>query len=117
MTDYEEISIIVGQVRGLIARADRITKDGLNLSDQKIKIGVEGGVYSDFLKIVDNVREINDRNGFGQHSMLLSLANFEIGNWSELVGKCEILLPIVEAFQRKLRPPGPRVEGYDNWSG
>ena len=117
MTDYEEISIIVGQVRGLIARADRITKDGLNLSDQKIKVGVEGGVYSDFLKILDNVREINDRNGFPQYSMLLSLPNFEIGNWSELVGKCEILLLIVEAFQRKLRPGGPRVGGYDTWSG
>ena len=107
MTDYEEISIIVGQVRGLIARADRITKDGLNLSDQKIKIGVEGGVYSDFLKIVDNVRQINDRNGFRQHSMLLSLANFEIGNWSELDSD---LLTISVPFQKPEKPREITIE-------
>ncbi|MBA7698287.1 hypothetical protein ES703_106964 [subsurface metagenome] len=117
MTDYEEISIIVGQVRGLIARADKITENGRNLSDQKIEIGITGGTYTDFCEIVKKVREINDRNRFRQHSMLLSLANFGIGNWSELVGKCETFLPIVEAFQRKLRPFSPRVGGYNSWSG
>jgi len=29
MTDYKEISIIAGQLRGLIARADSMTKNGL----------------------------------------------------------------------------------------
>ena len=37
MTDYEEISIIVGQVRGLLSRADRMTKNGLDLSKQEIE--------------------------------------------------------------------------------
>jgi len=57
MTDYEEISIIVGQVRGLIARADKITENGRNLSDQKIEIGITGGTYTDFCEIVKKVRK------------------------------------------------------------
>ncbi len=104
MTDYEEISIIVGQLRGLLSRADRMTKNGLDLSRQKIGSAVEDGVYRDFIRIIEKTREINDSNGFGQHGTLLSLANSEIGNWSELVDKCIMFLPIVEEFERRLRP-------------
>ena len=104
MTDYQEISIIVGQVRGLLSRADRMTKNGLDLSKQKIGSAVEDGVYRDFIRIIEKAREINDSNGLGQHGMFVSLANSEIGNWSGLVDKCIILLPIVEEFQRRLRP-------------
>jgi len=113
MTDYEEISIIVGQTKGLIARADSMTKNGLDLSKQKIASAVDDGVYRDFIRIIEKAREINDSNGLGQHGTLLSLINSEISNWSELVDKCIILLPIVEGFERKLRPAVPGVEGGD----
>jgi len=104
MTDYEEISIIVGQVRGLLSQADRMTKNGLDLSRQKIGSAVEDGVYRDFIRIIEKAREINDSNGLGKHGTLLSLANSEIGNWSELVDKCIMLLPIAGGFERRLRP-------------
>ncbi len=104
MTDYEEISIIMGQIRGLISRADRMTKNGLDLSKQKIGSVVEDGVYKDFIRIIEKTREINDSNGLGKHGAFVSLANSEIGSWSELVDKCIMLLPIVEGFERRLRP-------------
>ena len=107
MTDYEEISIIVGQVRGLLSRADNMTKNKIDLRKQKI---VEDGVYGDFIRIMEKTREINDSNGFGQHGTLLSLANSETGNWSDLIDKCIILLPMVEGFERRLRP----AEGSEN---
>jgi len=110
VTDYEEISIIVGQVRGLLSRADKMSKNGLDLSKQKIGSVVENGVHKDFIRIMEKTREINDSNGFGQHGTLLSLANSEIGNWSELVDKCIMFLPIVEEFERRLRPG----EGSEN---
>jgi len=44
--------------------------------------------------------------GLGQHGMFVSLINSEMGNWSDLTDKCIILLPIVEGFERKLRPGG-----------
>jgi len=104
MTDYEEISIIVGQVRGLLSRADKMSKNGLDLSKQKIGSAVEDGVYRDFIRIIEKAREINDSNGLGKHGAFVSLANSEIGNWSELVDKCIVLLPIAEGFERRLRP-------------
>jgi len=116
MTDYEQIAIIVGQLRGLLSRADSMTKKGINLSKQKVGSLVEDGVYKDFIRIIEKAREINDSNGLGQHGTLLSLINSEISNWSDLMDKCIMLLPIVEAFERKLRPPAPRVRGYDTWS-
>jgi len=106
MTDYEEISIIVGQIQGLLSRADSMTKNGLDLNKQKIGSLVEDGIHKDFIRIIEKVREINDSNGLGQHGTLLSLINSKIGNWSDLVDKCIILLPIVEGFERKLRPGG-----------
>lgn len=110
MTDYQEISIVLGQIEGLLSRADSMTKNGLDLSKQKIGSAVEDGVYRDFIRIIEKAREINDSNGFGQHGTLLSLANSEIGNWSDLIDKCIILMPIVEEFQRRLRP----AEGSEN---
>ena len=104
MTDYEEISIIVGQVRGLLSRADKMSKNGLDLSKQKIGSAVEDGVYRDFIRIIEKAREINDSNGLGKHGAFVSLANSAIGNWSELVDKCIVLLPIAEGFERRLRP-------------
>lgn len=106
MTDYEEISIVVGQVRGLLSRADSMTKKGVGLSKQKIGSAIEDGVYKDFIRIIEKVREINDSNRFGQHGTLLSLINSEISNWSDLMDKCIILLPIVEGYKRRLRPGG-----------
>ena len=106
MTDYEEILIIVGQIQGLPSRADSMIKNGLDLSKQKIGSLVEDGIHKDFIRIIEKVREINDSNGLGQHGTLLSLINSKIGNWSDLVDKCIILLPIVEGFERKLRPSG-----------
>lgn len=104
MNDYEEISIIVGQIEGLLSRADSMTKNGLDLSKQKIGSVVEDGVYRDFIRIIEKAREINDSNGLGKHGAFVSLANSEISTWSELVGKCIILMPIVEEFQKRLRP-------------
>lgn len=106
MTDYEQISIIVRQIRGLLSRADSMTKNGLDLIKQKIGSAVEDGVYRDFIRIMEKAREINDSNGLGQHGTLLSLINSEMVNWSDLRDKCIILLPIVEGFERKLRPGG-----------
>ncbi len=114
MTDYEEISIIAGQLRGLIARTDSMTKNGLDLGRQKIGSAVEDGVYRDFIRIIEKAREINDNNGLGKHGVFVSLANSEIGNWSDLMDKCIILLPIVQAFKRKLRPTTPGVGGSNN---
>ncbi len=104
MTDYQEISIILGQLRGLFSRADSMTKNGLDLSRQKIGSVLEDGVYRDFIRIIEKAREINDSNGFRQHGVFVSLVNSEIGSWSELVDKCIMLLPIVEGFERRLRP-------------
>jgi len=101
MTDYEEISIIVGQIDALLSRADNMTKNGLDLSKQKIGSVVEDGVYKDFIRIIEKAREINDSNGFGQHGKLLSLANSGISNWLDLMDKCIILIPIVEGFERR----------------
>ena len=80
MTDYEEISIIVGQIQGLLSRADSMTKNGLDLSKQKTGSAVEDGVHKDFIRIIEKAREINDSNGLGQHGTLLSLINSETGN-------------------------------------
>jgi hypothetical protein len=104
MTDYQEISIVMGQVRGLLSRADNMTKNGLDLSRQKTGSAVEDGVHKDFTRIIEKTREINDSNGFGQHGTFVSLANSEIGNWSDLMDKCIMFLPIVEGFERRLRP-------------
>ncbi len=103
MTDHQEISIVVGQLRGLLSRADSMTKNGLDLSKQKIGSAVEDGVYKDFIRIIEKAREINDSNGLGKHGMFVSLANSQIDNWSDLTDKCIILLPIVEGFERRLR--------------
>ncbi len=103
MTDYDEISITVGQLRGLLSRADSMTKNGIDLSKQKIGSVLEDGIYKEFIRIIEKAREINDSNGFGQHGTLLSLINSEIGNWSDLMDKCIMLLPIVEGFERRLR--------------
>jgi len=81
---------------------------------QKIGSAVEDGAYRDFIRIIEKAREINDSNGLGKHGVFASLANSEIGNWSDLMDKCIILLPIVQAFKRKLRPPTPRVGGNNN---
>ncbi len=104
MTDYQEISIVVGQVRGLLSRADRMTKNGLDLNKQKIGSAVEDGVHKDFTRIIKKAREIDDGNGFGQHGAFVSLANSEMGNWSDLIDKCIMFLPIVEGFEWRLRP-------------
>lgn len=106
MTDYEEISIIIGQIQGLLLRTDSMIKNGVDLSKQKIGSVVEDGVYKDFIRIIEKVREINDSNGLGQHGTLLSLIDSEISNWSELMDKCIILLPIVEGFERRLKSGG-----------
>ena len=113
MTNYEEISIIVGQLQGLFSRADSMIKKGIDLSKQNIGSLVEDGVHKEFIRIIEKAREINDNNGLGQHGTLLSLINSEIGNWSDLIDKCIILLPIVEGFKRRLRPAVPGVEGSD----
>ena len=83
-----------------------MTKNGIDLNKQKIGSAVEDGVYKDFIRIMEKARGINDSNGLGQHGTLLSLINSEISNWSDLVDKCIILLPIVEGFERRLRPGG-----------
>ena len=106
MTDYEEISIIVGQLRGLLSRADSMSKNGLDLSRQKIGSVLEDGIYKDFIRIIQKAREINDSNGFGQHGAFVSLADSEISSWSDLMDKCIIVMPIVEGFERRLRPGG-----------
>jgi len=104
MTDCEETSIIIGQIQGLLSRANSMTKNGLDLSKQKTGSAVEDGIHKDFIRIIERARKINDSNGLGQHGTLLPLINSEIGNWSDLVDKCIILLPIVEGFEGKLRP-------------
>lgn len=94
------------QIQGLLSRADKMSKNGLDLSKQKTGSAVEDGIHKNFIRIIEKAREINDSNGFGQHGTLLSLINSEISNWSDLVDKCIMILPIVEGFERKLRPSG-----------
>ncbi len=113
MIDYEEISIIVGQLRGLLSRGDSMTKKGIDLGKQKIGSEVEDGVHKDFIRIIEKAREINDSNGFGQHGTLFSLANSEISNWSDLTDECIMLLPVVEGFEKRLRSAVSGVEGGD----
>lgn len=43
----DEISIIVGEIKGLLSRADNMAKNGLDLSQQKIGSAVEGGEMID----------------------------------------------------------------------
>jgi len=106
MTDYEEISIIVGQLRGLLSRADSMTKNGLDLNKQNIGSAVEDGVYRDFIIIIEKAREINDSNGLGKHGMFVSMANSQIGNGLDLMDKCIEVLPVLTEIQRRLRPGG-----------
>ena len=61
------------------------------------------GILSELSK---RLREINDSNGSGKHGAFVSLANSKIGNWSDLMNKCIMLLPIVEGFERRLGPAG-----------
>jgi len=55
---------------------------------------------------MEKAREINDSNGLGKHGMFVSMANSQMGDWSDLMDKCITLLPIVEGFERRLRPGG-----------
>ena len=104
MTDYGEISIIAGQLRGLLSRADRMTKNGIDLKRKRIGSVLEDGVHKDFVRIIKKARENNDGNGLGKHGMFVSLIDSEISSWSDLMDKCIILMPIVEGFERRLRP-------------
>lgn len=114
--DYEIMYVVVQGLEGLISQGDRIIKSGQNLSDVKIKIGVSGGAYADFCKWVNTVKQVNEKYKFGYDSQLESSGNFEVGNWSELATKCHMLLPIAKQFYNKLKPPSPRVKGYNRWS-
>lgn len=107
-SDYEAISVVAESLKGIVAQGDKIIQAGQNLSDVKIAIGVAGGVHADFCKLVDKVKEIDKNHSFGYSSLLESLGNFKVGNWSELVGKSNLLLPIVEQFLIKLEPTLPR---------
>ncbi len=74
----------------------------------KIQIGVSGGAHVDFCKWVNKIKQINETYHFGYDFALKSLGDFEVGNWSELVAKCNILLPIAKQIRNKLEPP-PKV--------
>ena len=103
--NYEIIRLVVESLRNLIAQGDRIIRGGQNLSNVKIAIGVSGGASADFTNLVNRMKEINKNHEFGYDSELESLGNLGVGNWSELVAKANILLPIAEQFERKLEPP------------
>lgn len=103
MTDYEQISIIIGQLQGLLSRADSMTKNKIGLSKQKIGSLVEDGAYRDSIRIIEKAREINDSNGLGKHGRLVSMANSQIGNWSDLMNKCIMVLPVLRVIERRLR--------------
>ena len=83
---------------GLISQADRIVKGGGKLTEEKIEVGVPGGAYQDFCNLVDELKTVNKRYSFGYDSQLESLGAFKVGNWSELVVKCNILSPIADRF-------------------
>ena len=86
----------------LVIHADSMTKKGIDLSRQAIGSAVKDGVHKDFIRIIEKAREINDRNGFGKHGTLLSLINSEIGNWSDLMNKCIMILPVLKAIKNDL---------------
>ena len=102
--DYEIMRVVVKVLEGLISQGDRIIKSGQNLSDVKIEIKVPGGAYADFCKWVDIVKEIDEKHNFGYKTHLESLRDFRVGNWSELVAKCNMLLPIAEQLRNELEP-------------
>jgi len=107
--DYEIMRVVIKVVKALMSQADRMIKSGQNLSDVKIEIKVPGGAYADFCKWVDTVKEIDEKHNFGYKSHLESLRDFRVGDWSELVAKCNMLLPIAEEFRDKLRPTPPKA--------
>lgn len=114
-SDYEVISVVVRGLEGLITEGDKMIQSGQNLSDVKIAIGVSGGAYADFCKLVDRVKETNEKHGFGYDPELVSLSDFEVGNWSELVAKARMLLPIAKQFRNKLYPSSRRIK-LNRWS-
>ncbi len=90
---------------------------GQNLSDIKIEIGLPGGAHADFCKIVEQVKEVNAKYKYGYDLILESLGSFEVGNWSELLAKCAILLPYAHKFKIKLTPkPGSGGLKANPWS-
>jgi len=114
--DYERIQAVAKSLRGLTDQADKMVKEGQNLSKVTIKVGIPGGAHSDFLEIVKLLKESNGKYGFGYDNQLASLGNLDIDNWSELKVKCGILLPIAELFYKKLRPPAPGRKGPLSWT-
>ena len=117
MKDYEELSILSGQIKGILSRADSMAKSGRDLSEERVTSGLENGVHRDFARIIEKAREINDRHGLGQHGMFVSLADSEIHNWSDLMDRCIVLLPVVEEFERILRPAVLQVKVDDSSRG
>ncbi len=113
MINHEEISMIIEHIQGLLFRAEKMMKEGIDLNKQKLGSAVEDGVYKDFIRIVKKAIEINDSNGLEHHGTLLSLANSKRNSWLDLTDKCMILRPIVKGFERRLRPAVPDVEGSD----
>lgn len=79
-----------------------MANNGLDLSKQSIDSADKDRAYKDFIKIIENTREINDRNGLGQHGTLLSPINSEITNWSDLMDKCIMILPVLRAIRKDL---------------
>ena len=104
MEDYKIMRVVVKAIKGLISQGDRIIKSGQNLSDVKIKIEVPGGAYADFCKWVDTIKEVDEKHNFGYESHLKLLRDFRVGNWAELVAKCNMLLPIAEQLRNELEP-------------
>lgn len=110
MEDYKTMRIVAKGLKGVISSGESMAKSGQNLSDVKIEIGVLGGAHADFCKTAEQVKEINEKHKYGYDLVLESLGSFKVGNWSELMAKCAILLPYAEEFQRNLTPhPRPIV--------
>ena len=117
MEDHETMRIVEDGLKGLKSSAESMAKSGQNLSDIKIKIGLPGGAHVDFCKIAEQVKEVNIKYKYGYDSILESLGSFKVGNWSELLAKCAMLLPYVHEFKIKLTPkPGGGRFKADPWS-
>lgn len=112
MKDSEVLRAAVQVLLGIVDQAQTMAKGGQNLSDVRIQIGVPGGAHADWCTWIDQITKINREHGFGYDSMLESASKFEIGNWSELSAKCQMILPVVRQMRNRLES-GPKPRGYE----
>ena len=102
--DYERIQVITQELYGILKREEKILESGQNVNDSSISLGLPKGIHADFLRLVDSVKQIDSKHGFGYSSELDCLRDFGTDRWLEFITKSERLLVIGRQFRVKLQP-------------